>query len=107
MRVAAGALLGLRDGDVAHAFDGPAAGIGFRDALVSEHGFGDLVADAHDGIEGGHGLLKNHGDAGAAKLTELVGGQSGQVGGRSIAIAVLKSNFAGDLGGWGQEAHDG
>ena len=37
-------------------------------AVVSERALGDLIADAHDGIEGGHRLLKNHGDARAAEL---------------------------------------
>ena len=58
MRVAAGALLGLGDGDFAHAFYGALAGLGFGDAVVSPDGFGDLVADTHDRVEGGHGKLE-------------------------------------------------
>ncbi len=37
--------------------------------MVGEEGFGDLVADAHDRVEGGHGFLKDHGDVAAAQVT--------------------------------------
>jgi hypothetical protein len=40
---------------------------------VREDSFGDLVADTHDRVEGGHGLLENHGNARSAKLAQLVG----------------------------------
>ena len=36
-------------------------------------GFGDLVADAHHGIEGGHRLLKDHGHAAAAQGLQFAG----------------------------------
>ena len=34
---------------------------------MGEYGLGHLVADPHDGIEGGHGLLEDHGHAAAAQ----------------------------------------
>ncbi len=74
MRIAAGALLGVGNGNLAHAFDRSLPGFGFGDAVVSEDSFGDLLANTHDRIERGHGLLKNHGKARAAKLTQLIGG---------------------------------
>ena len=40
---------------------------------MSEQGFGDLGADAHDRVEGGHGLLEDHGDGRAAQFAEFVG----------------------------------
>ena len=94
MRIAAGALLGVGNGNVAHAFDRSLPGFCFGDAVVSEDGFRDLFADAHDRVEGGHRFLENHGDARAAKLAQLLGGQCGQM--RGQAVAILKSDFAGD-----------
>ena len=39
---------------------------------VRQHGFGNLVADAHDRIERGHRLLEDHADAGAADAAHLL-----------------------------------
>ena len=72
--------------------------------MVSEDGLGNLIADAHDWIECGHRLLKDHGDARATKLAQLIGRESGQAG--RLAVAILKSNFALDDGGWWKQAHD-
>ena len=54
--------------------------------MMSQHGFGDLVADAHDRIERGHGLLEDHGDARAAKLAQLIGGQRGEMRGAAVVL---------------------
>ena len=109
VRIAAGSLLRVGDGNVAHAFDGSAPGFGFRDTVVSEHGFGNLVADAHDGVEGGHGLLEDHGDAQAAKLAQRIGGQAGELRGEAAVLlrAIPKSDLARDHGRRGKQAHDG
>ncbi len=104
VRIAAGALLRIGYGNVAHAFDGLPPCFGFRDAVMSEDGFGDLVADAHDGVEGGHGLLEDHGNARAAKLAQLIGREGGEMRG---CVAILKSDFALDDGGGREQAHDG
>ena len=75
VRITAGALVRFVDGEVAHAFDSSMPCFGFRDAVMGQHGFGDLLAHAHHWIERGHRLLKNHGDARAAKLAQFIGGQ--------------------------------
>ena len=105
VRIAAGALLGVGNGDVAHAFDRSSPCFRFGNAVVSEDGFRDLFADAHDRVEGGHRFLENHGNARATKLAQLIGGQFGQM--RGQAVAILKSNFAGDDGGGREQSHDG
>jgi len=105
VRITAGALFGVGDGHVAHAFDRSAPCFRFGSAPMSENGLRDLVADAHDRVEGGHGFLENHGDARPAKLAQLIGGQVGQMCGG--AVAVLKSDFARDDGGGREQAHDG
>ena len=109
VRIAAGALAGIGDSNVAHAFDRSMPGFGFRDAMMSEDGFGDLVADAHDGVEGGHGLLEDHGNARAAKLAQPIGWQLGEMRGDTVVVlkTVLKSDFAPDDGSGREQAHDG
>ena len=109
MRITAGALFGVGDGNVAHASDRLAPCFRFGDAVMSEDGFGDLVADTHDRVEGGHGLLENHGDARAAKLPQLVGRQLGEMRGDAVAVleAVLENDFARDDRGGRKQAHDG
>ena len=42
--------------------------------FVSANGFCDLRADAHNGIERGHRLLKDHGDIAAADGAPIVFG---------------------------------
>ncbi len=39
---------------------------GRESRVMGADGFGDLGADLHDGVEGGHGLLEDHGDLAAA-----------------------------------------
>jgi len=105
MRITARSLFRAGNGNVAHAFDRLMPCLRFGDAAVSEDGFGDLFADSHDRVEGGHRFLENHGDARAAKLAQLIGGEFGQMRGR--AVAILESDFAGDDGGGWEQAHDG
>jgi len=71
---------------------------------VSQHALGDLIADAHDGVEGGHRLLENHSDARAAELAHRFVGKRGEIAGRAI---VGEKDFAGDLGLRREQAHDG
>ena len=73
--------------------------------VVGEDGFGDLVADAHDRVEGGHGLLKDHGDAGAAELAHRVVWESGEIARGGGVFG--EENFSGDLGLRREQAHDG
>ena len=105
VRIAAGALLGLGDGNVAHAFNCSAPCFGFGNAVMSEYRFRDLLADTHHGIERSHRLLENHGDARPAKLTQLIGGQNGQM--HRDAVPILISDFSCDQSGWRKQAHDG
>ena len=84
VRIVAGAANGLGDGDVGHGLDGEASGFVFRASAVSQNGFGDLVADAHHGIQSGHWFLEDHGDAGAAQLTHRVVGQGGEIAGCTV-----------------------
>ena len=82
--------------------------------MVREYGFGDLLADTHDRVKGGHGLLENHGDARAAKLPQLIGRQGGETHVDAVAIlhvvlgnAVLENDVARDDGRGRKQAHDG
>lgn len=67
---AAGHLVGIvvdagfggRDADLLEEIDGGAVRVGFAEPLVQAEYGADLVADAEDGVEGGHGLLENHGN---------------------------------------------
>jgi hypothetical protein len=62
--------------------------------LCARHGFGDLISDAHDGIERRHRLLENHGDARAAKLAHGVIGKFGKI----ARCAVFgEEDFSGDM----------
>ena len=64
-----------------------------------QDGLGDLVADAHHGIERGHRLLKDHGHARAAQLL--------QVGGAGRAeVAALELHLAGEPCLGRQQPHD-
>ena len=75
MRIVAGAAGGVGNGDVVHGVDGAVRSLLSWKCIVGEDGFGDLVADAHDRVERGHGLLKNHGDARAAELAHVIVGK--------------------------------
>jgi len=107
--ITAGALAGIGNGNVAHAFNSSTARFRFGDAVVREDGFRDLLADAHDRVERGHGLLENHGHARPAKLAQLIGRQVGQMRGGTVVFlkTILKSDFAPDDGGGWKQAHDG
>ncbi len=61
MRITLDALLRLRDADKGEHLDGPGNGQFFAHSLVvSPNHFHHLILDGIDGIEGGHGILKNH-----------------------------------------------
>ncbi|MCU1283930.1 MAG: hypothetical protein JWO13_280 [Acidobacteriales bacterium] len=112
--IVAGAAFVLRDCDFAHGIDGAAPGFGFCDASVRENGFGDLVADAHDRVERGHWLLKDHGYVSAAdgahggfrKLEKIE-----RRFGASRLVGSLdggrKENASGGAGLRGEQSHDG
>lgn len=68
--------------------------------MVDAEGFGDLLADGHDRVEGGHGLLKDHGEALAAVAAH---------GGFGEGEEVLpgEADRAGEGSGGGEKAEEG
>jgi len=73
--ILAGAKRGVGDGSAPERVKNAASEIGPGDArLVDTDRFFDLESDVQDGIESGHRLLKNHGDATAAKRAQFAGG---------------------------------
>lgn len=62
--------------------------------------FGDLAPDGHDGIEGSHGFLEDHGDVLSAVAAHGVFREGEQV-------LAHKANVSSDLGGVGKEAEKG
>src|SRR5208282_3580833 len=71
---------------------------------VSPHRFGDLVADSHHGIEGGHRFLKDHGDSRSAQLAHGVVGNCCETAGRPV---LGKEDLARNPRLWWQQPHDG
>jgi len=70
----------IGDGDGFEGFDDGLANLTAGETgLVGADGFGDLFANGHDRVEGGHGLLKNHGDVAAAFLAHGFVGQGEKV----------------------------
>ena len=63
---------------------------------MGEYGLGDLIADAHHGIESGHRFLEDHGDARAAQLAHGVVGKLVDCG----CCRFRKQNLAGNVA-WG------
>jgi hypothetical protein len=55
--------------------------------IVGEDGFGDLPADAHDGVERRHGLLKDHGEGAAAVRAHLIFTEGEEVLGVEVGCA--------------------
>ena len=70
---------------------------------MGEDGFGDLVSDAHDRVERGHGLLKDHGEAGASQLAHGIVRKLGEIARRSV---FREQDFAANAGLRRQQAHD-
>lgn len=68
---------------------------------MQTYGFRDLLANAEDRIECGHGFLKNHGDMVAAHLTQFVVAH-----GRDFASLEMDGSVGDPSRGIGHEAHD-
>jgi hypothetical protein len=66
---------------------------------VRSDSFGDLIADAHDRVEGGHGLLEDHADARASDSPHLFGRFCKQ-------IFVGETDRAFGLGLWWKKSKD-
>ncbi len=103
MWIVVGAAVGLGDSDFIHGFNSTLPGLSFWNVVVRQNSFRYLVADPHDGIEGGHGLLENHGDAGTAKFPHGAIRESREVAGRAI---FCKEDFTREPGLLWKQAHD-
>lgn len=68
--------------------------------MVGLDGFGDLGAYGHDGIEGGHGLLEDHGYVAAPVAAHGFGWEGEEV-------FACKCNVSCDLRGVWKEAEEG
>ena len=96
---AAGELLGIvvvagfRVGDVdhLHGLDGALAGLLGGEIRVEQYVLLDLVAHGQHGIQAGHGLLEDHGDATAANLTH---GLAVRAEGQQVALHALQVHLA-------------
>lgn len=69
--------------------------------LLDEHGFGDLLSDLLDGVEGRKGILEDHADLVAADTMEFAFGDLREILPFIEDVAVL------DDGGGRKNAHDG
>jgi hypothetical protein len=67
--------------------------------LVGRDGFGDLVADGEDRVEGGQGVLEHHGQPTAPQFAPVILVHVEQV-------LAAEDDLPGDLGRLGQEPHD-
>jgi len=104
VRIVAGASGGIRDGDIIHGIDCALPRLALRHLVVRQHGFRDLIAHPHDGIERRHGLLENHRDARAAELAHGVVRKIGEIASHAIPGEV---DFARDVCLSREQAHDG
>lgn len=87
-------------------FQGALPRLLFGDFLVKQDGLHDLIAAGEHGVEGGHGLLEDHGDVVATVGAQLLFGKPGEV---YLALLAVKEDLtAGNAARWiGYEAHDG
>ena len=71
VRIGADAARRIGDADLPQQLDGAVARVLGAGAFVKAHAFGDLVADAHDGIEVRARVLEDHADLDPAHLAHL------------------------------------
>ena len=67
---------------------------------VSAEGLGDLVADAHNRVQRGHGLLEDHGACAAAEAADAGFGEG-------VKPPAGKGDGSGDAGGGRKQAQEG
>ena len=72
---------------------------------MGEHGFGDLMTDAHDRVERGHGLLKDHRHGTAAMCAHFVLSEGEEVFGVVGRVAELEA--AGEVRGGRKKTEQG
>ncbi len=95
MGIGMDAFFRLGDADFGEGVDGPGEGGLSGDVFVKGERFGDLVAHLHEGIERGHRVLEDHGDAFSTDFAELSLGNGEQVG--SFQKRFARMNAAGRL----------
>ena len=106
MRELPGAKFGFGNGGAFKSGENARADGGRREGgFVSADGFGNLRADAENGIERGHGLLKDHGDAAAANGAPVGLAALGEIERRGIGE--VQGSGTGDAGAEGKKAHEG
>lgn len=79
VRVGLDAIFGIGDADGIEGFDGEGEGVAEAHAFVDFERLGELFGDLQVGIQAGHGILKDHGDAVAADFAELLLGKLEEV----------------------------
>ena len=84
MGIVAGTPVRLRDGHIGHRLHGQLRRFAPGALAMSENRFCDLVADPHHRIQGGHRLLKDHGDSRAAELADGVVCQGREIAAGSV-----------------------
>ena len=84
-------MLGLVDAGFVQEFDSARPCLFFIQTQMQGQDFGDLFADTHDGVKGGHGFLKHHADFAA---TQFLQGTFGL--GQQIGSAIFQTAFKGD-----------
>jgi hypothetical protein len=106
VRVVVQPLLGVGESDFVEGFEDAGAEFAAPGAWsVGEERFGDLAADGHDGVERGHGLLKDHGDGAAAMAAHGVFAQGEEIGGGGFVVA--PENAAGEVRGGRKKPQQG
>ena len=76
MRILVEAPCGLRNAHPVQPFAGLGHGVACTETKMQAQGLGNLFANSHMGRQGSEGILKDHGDLGAANLIELDRGQT-------------------------------
>jgi len=100
VRVVAEAAFGVGQADLLHGLEDLRRDRPARDAgVVGADGLGDLRADRHHRVQGGHRLLEDHGDLAAAVAAHGLRAEAEQVG-------AAEADAPGHAGGWGQQAKD-
>ena len=71
--------LRLGDAHPAHQLQRPLPGLALGGGLAEDQGLHDLLADLHDGVEGGEGVLEHQGDLLPPDILKLPVGKPGQI----------------------------
>src|SRR6266508_2889489 len=96
VRITSYPLPGLGDLDQAKHLDRALTCLASAGALMQPHGFRDLIADGHDGVERGHRLLEDHRDLVAADTPHLLPWEAGEI--LSTIQDLSADDAAGSLG---------